>query len=99
VGAGDRAERRRGREEGEERRGEGPGWAPPGGEREGKWGAADWALVGRLGLGFLSLFFLFFSFLLKNINKYIFVITSKIIIIIPKIFISKIFIFGPLFLY
>jgi hypothetical protein len=64
--------------EGEEERDR--GWAPPIREREGGgWGVAD-----RLGLsgpkwptrlGFLSLFlfaFLLFSFLFKNINKYIF---------------------------
>jgi hypothetical protein len=61
------------RREGEER---GPGWTPPGGEREGRGNGArpTGPLVGRqLGLGFVSfLFFISFSFLFKNINKYIF---------------------------
>jgi hypothetical protein len=46
-------------------------------------------------LGFRPFFFFFFLF--KNINKYIFKIL-KTIIIIPKLFITKIF-FGPIFLY
>jgi hypothetical protein len=59
------------RREGEER---GAGWAPPGGERDGSGNGARPArpLVGRrLGLRFVSFLF-FFSFLFKNINKYIF---------------------------
>jgi hypothetical protein len=48
--------------------------------------------MGQLGLGLaISLF----SFLLKNVNKYILKIL-KIIIIISKLFITKIFIFGPI---
>jgi hypothetical protein len=39
--------------------------------------------------------FSFFSFLFKNVNKYILKIL-KIIIIISKLFITKIFIFGPI---
>jgi hypothetical protein len=58
--------------------GEGPMWAPPAIERErggcGRgWSVGPWwaEMAGRLG--FLSFFlFLFFSFLFKNINKYIF---------------------------
>jgi hypothetical protein len=44
----------------------------------------------------VSSIFLFFLF--KNINKYIFN-NSKIIKIIPKLFITKIFILGPIFLF
>jgi hypothetical protein len=48
--------------------------------------------MGQLGLGLaISLF----SFLLKNVNNYILKIL-KIIIIISKLFITKIFIFGPI---
>jgi hypothetical protein len=58
----------RGRREGG-RRDKGPGWAPPGGEREGRGNGARPAgpLVGRrLGLGFVSsLFFFSFLFFLK----------------------------------
>jgi hypothetical protein len=50
---------------------------------------------GRLGLGFEFFFLFFFS-----ISKYKYILKFlKIIIIIPKLFITKIFIFGPIFLY
>jgi hypothetical protein len=51
---------------------------------------------GRLGLG---LGFLFFFYFLLKIKINIFLNNSKIIIIIPKLFITKIFIFGPILLY
>jgi hypothetical protein len=45
--------------------------------------------LGRLGLGFQ----IFFSFLFQNVNKYI---LNKFIIIILKLFITKLVIFGPI---
>jgi hypothetical protein len=48
----------------------------------------------QLGFGLFS-----FILFLKNINKYIFNISKKFIIIIPTIFIIKVFIFGPKFSY
>jgi hypothetical protein len=66
--------------EGEERPRGPNGWVPPVIERE-REGREWWALQlfgpigpnGRLGLGFLDFFsFLLFSFLFKNINRYIF---------------------------
>jgi hypothetical protein len=51
-------------------------------------------------LGFSFFFIFLFSFLsYLKIKIKIFLNNSKIIIIIPKLFITKIFIFGPLFLY
>jgi hypothetical protein len=104
---GARVERDRGasawrrQEEGEER----PGRAPCAIERKRGGGGrpVGWAPNGPNStrvrvFRICSFLFLFFSFLFKNINKYIFK-NSKIIIIISKLFITKIFIFGPIFIY
>jgi hypothetical protein len=69
---------------GREKEGGGGGWEAGRGTRD-----LCWAPSGPLGLGFL--FFCFFYFF-SNFKIY-FKITLKFIIIIPKLFINKIFIF------
>jgi hypothetical protein len=78
---------------------------PPIRERKG----GGWGAAGRLGpggpkwptrKGFRFFLFFFFSFLFYlKISIHMFLNNSKIIIIIPKLFLTKIFIFGPIFLY
>jgi hypothetical protein len=108
VGLGrGRESRRLGQARGVWRRGQGgrrggpDRWAPRviGREGGGDGGASSWAYWAEMaGLARVSVFvFLCFLFLFKN--KHIFLKKSKIIIIIPKLFITKIFIFGPIFLY
>jgi hypothetical protein len=70
-------------------------WGSPATERRGGvFGGGDdlvkWALAGPARVR-VSKFF--FSFLFQNVNKYI---LNKFIIIIPKLFITKLFIFGPI---
>jgi hypothetical protein len=85
------------------------GWGRRGsGGRRGRWGTpaserrgggvggggslVKWALAGPARFRVSK----FFSFLFQNVNKYILKILNKFIIIIPKLFITKIFIFGPI---
>jgi hypothetical protein len=90
-------------------KGKGRGRRGPGGahlavrEQEGSIGRRRrFGWLGRCGpkwpvrLGFRVFFFFFFF----SISKYKYILKNlKIIIIIPKLFITKIFIFGPIFLY
>jgi hypothetical protein len=62
---------------------------------KGNGGRGGWALSGPVWPARVFVFLLLF----KNINKYIFKKSKKIIIIIPKLFITKILICGPIFLY